>query len=215
MMAQQNSNQVYVIGSQFVAPYPIDIIVDTNSSGKFVVTDSNNKILLKVKPCNSTLHHQRLLLDAHDRPILKLRDKIMSKHSRWNAFWGKSKADSDLVFSTKTPNIIQFRKSLHVFLANKTSNKDVCDFKIKGSWSKKTCTVYMGDSSTIIAQMHKMQKSKKVKSPKGRFMMTIHQNVDYAFVIALIAIIHAMKSTEDEYAEAMTTSVAQVISATA
>jgi len=60
--------------------------------------------------------------------------------------------------------------------------------------------------------MHKMQKSKKVK---GKFMVTISANVDYALVVALIAIVHAMKSTEDEYVEQMTTSVAEVISATA
>jgi len=46
-------------------------------------------------------------------------------------------------------------------------------------------------------------------------MVTISANVDYALVVALIAIVHAMKSTEDEYVEQMTTSVAEVISATA
>ncbi|CAI9265878.1 unnamed protein product [Lactuca saligna] len=213
-MGQQTSNEASVIGHQFVAPYPIDIIVESNSKGKFVVTDTENKLMLKVKPCDSTFHHQRLLLSADDKPILMLRDKILSSHTRWNAFWGKSTSNSDLAFSTKTPSIIQFRKSLHVFLANKTSSKGVCDFKIKGSWSKKNCTVYIGDSSTIIAQMHKMQKSKKVKSAKGKFMVTISKNADYSFVIALIAIVHAMKSTEDEYAEQIIASVGQVIVAT-
>jgi len=66
-----------VIGSQFTVPYPIEITVDTKSSGKFVVTDSENKIMLKVKPCNTTFHHQRLLLTADGRPILMLREKVI------------------------------------------------------------------------------------------------------------------------------------------
>ncbi|KAI3671749.1 hypothetical protein L1987_87129 [Smallanthus sonchifolius] len=111
--------------------------------------------------------------------------------------------------------MIQFMTSLQVFLANKPNGEDVCDFKIKGSWSKRKCKIYMGDTdSTTIAQMHKKHKSKKVKLDKNKFMVTIYPNVDYAFVVALIAIVD-MKTVDKEYAEKMAESTAQIIGATA
>lgn len=68
------------------------------------------------------------------------------------------------------------------------SGTDDCDFMIKGSWSQRNCAIYVGDSSTIIAQMQPLDAK--------RFMVTIHPNVDYAFVVALIAIVDAMKCSD-------------------
>ncbi|KAK9054891.1 hypothetical protein SSX86_025970 [Deinandra increscens subsp. villosa] len=208
---------IAVIGSEFMAPYPFDIIIDRSSGGKMVITDINNKLLLKVKTCNTTFHNERAIYNADGRLIVRLRDKILSGHNRWKAYRSDSRADKNLIFSTKEPSMIQFKTSLHVFLANKTSGEDVCDFKMKGSWSKKKCKIYMGDShssSTTIAQMQKKDKSKKVKLSNKRFMVTIFPNVDYVFVVALIAIVDAMKSTEKEYAAKMMESTTQVIGAT-
>ncbi|KAI3671750.1 hypothetical protein L1987_87130 [Smallanthus sonchifolius] len=106
--------------------------------GKLVITDINHKVLLKVKPCNTTFHFERALLHADGRLIVRLRDK-----------------------------------------------------------------------------MHKKHKSKKVKLDKNKFMVTIYPNVDYAFVVALIAIVDAMKTVDKEYAEKMAESTAQMIGATA
>ncbi|XP_071722274.1 protein LURP-one-related 15-like [Rutidosis leptorrhynchoides] len=216
-MAQFASSSVCVIGSKFMAPYPFDIIVDPNSGGNLVITDINHKILLKVKPRDTTLHHQRVLLYPDGTPIVKLRDKILSQHNRWKVFMGDTTASSKLIFSTKQPNIIQFKTSLEVFLTNKTSKANVCDFKIKGSWSKRKCTISMGhsNSSTIIAQMHKIEKSKNEKFDKDKFMVTIYPNVDYAFVTALITIVDAMKSVDKEYGEQISASTSQIMFATA
>ncbi|KAI3771059.1 hypothetical protein L6452_02212 [Arctium lappa] len=187
---------VSVIGPEFISPHQLEVIVDTYSSGNLVITDTNHKIMLKVKPYNTSFHRQLFLLDAEDRPIVMLREKNMSEHDRWNVFRGDSKADSDMIFSTKTPHMIQYKTNLNVFLANKRSSKNDCDFKIKGSWSKRKCAVYMGDSSTTIAQMHEMQPTDNVKFSKDKFMLTIFPNVDYAFVVTLIAIVGAMKSSD-------------------
>nr|KAJ0193473.1 hypothetical protein LSAT_V11C800434150 [Lactuca sativa] len=105
---------------------------------------------------------------------------------------------------------------MYMFLAKKTSRKDVCDYKIKGSWSKRNCTVSMGDTSTTITQVNKIQSSENIKFIKVKFMVTIYPNVDYAFVVTLIAIVEAMKSsnTKGEVAAEVTGSwVAEVIGA--
>ncbi|XP_076936510.1 protein LURP-one-related 15-like [Bidens hawaiensis] len=217
MMAQSASNPVSVVGSEFTAPYSLDIIVDRRSGGNMIITDINHNILLKVKSCNTTFHYERALHQPDGRIIVRLRDKIISQHNRWKVYRGDSRSNNNLIFSTKQPNMIQFKTSLQVFLENKTSGNDACDFKIKGSWSKRKCKIYTGDSysSTTIAQMYKKDKSKKVKLDKNKFMVTIYPNVDYAFVVALIAIVDAMKTVDKDYAEKMAESNAQIIGATA
>ncbi|KAK1440467.1 hypothetical protein QVD17_06294 [Tagetes erecta] len=197
-LASSSNAPVSVIGSEFTVPYAFDIIVDKSPGGEMIITDVNHKILLKVKSCDTSFHSERVLLTADDKVIVKLREKIMSEHNRWNVYRGDSKADENLIFSTKEKNWIQFKTSLQVFLANKTSGKDVCDFMIKGSWSKKNCQVYVGDNDSItIAQMHKKDESKKLKSEKNKFMVSINPNVDYAFVVALIAIIGAINTVNE------------------
>ncbi|KAI7726099.1 hypothetical protein M8C21_002671 [Ambrosia artemisiifolia] len=105
-----------------------------------------------------------------------------------------------MIFITKTPKIMHSKASVHVFLANKSSSKDSCDFKITGSWSNRSCTIYIGESSTIIAQMHKMQAQENLKD---KFWVKIYPYVDYAFVVTLMVIVEAMKSSyaENDYAE--------------
>ncbi|KAI3514988.1 hypothetical protein L1887_13736 [Cichorium endivia] len=86
MMAQPSyaplSSPVSVIGTQFMTQDQFDIIVETNSSGNLVITDINHKIMLKVKPCDTSFHYQRVLLDAFDKPIVLIREKDSSKNAK-------------------------------------------------------------------------------------------------------------------------------------
>ncbi|KAK6266375.1 hypothetical protein QUC31_017212 [Theobroma cacao] len=75
----------------------------------------------------------------------------MSSHDKWQAFTGDSTESSDLIFTVKQSSMFQLKTKLDVFLANNTK-EDVCDFKIKGSWSERSCVIYAGESSTIVAQ---------------------------------------------------------------
>lgn len=77
----------------------------------------------------------------------------MTSHERWSVFRGESESNSDIIFSTKEPHMFQIKTALDVFLAKKTSSDDVCDFKLKGSWSNRNCTIFVGDTSTPIAQV--------------------------------------------------------------
>nr|KAJ0193060.1 hypothetical protein LSAT_V11C800433940 [Lactuca sativa] len=135
-MAQSNkapsSAPISVIGSHFMVPHQLDI---------------NHKIIFKVKPCDSVFPEQRVLLDVDDQPIVLMCNKSMTAHNGWYVFRGDSESKSDMIFTTK-----KHCSDVNVFLANKTSNKNVCDFKVEGSWSKRNCTIYMGDTSTTIAQ---------------------------------------------------------------
>ncbi|KAJ0681312.1 putative tubby-like protein [Helianthus annuus] len=189
LMMTQPSCAPHIISSQYVVPYEFNVIVDRHRNGDLVITNIKKNTMFTIKSCDTMFHSQRLLQDDCGRPIAMLRAKNMTAHSRWNVFRGQSKADSDMIFSTATNDIIQHRYThVNISLANKRSGSNDCDFQIKGCWSDRNCTIYMGDSSTtIIAQMHVGQSPEK-------FMVTIYPDVDYAFVVALIAIVDAINN---------------------
>uniref|UniRef100_A0A7N2M495 Protein LURP-one-related 15 n=1 Tax=Quercus lobata TaxID=97700 RepID=A0A7N2M495_QUELO len=151
----QFTSPVPIVGPQYCASYPVDLAIVkkvlTITDGNFVVTDINGNVIFKVKGALLTLHDRRTLLDAAGNPILTLREKIMSAHDRWKIFRGESVEAKDLIFSVKRSSMIQFKTKLHVFLANNTK-EDVCDYRIEGSWSERSCVIYAGESNTVIAQ---------------------------------------------------------------
>ncbi|KAK1283692.1 Protein LURP-one-related 15 [Acorus calamus] len=103
----------------------------------------------------------------------------MTVHNRWEVYRGESTNLSDLLFTAKQSSSIQLLKTqLNVFLASNTS-ENVCDFKVKGHSFKRSWTICVGESNTIIAQM------------KGRdkLEVTVYPNVDYVFVVALVVIL--------------------------
>ncbi|KAK1351540.1 hypothetical protein POM88_054227 [Heracleum sosnowskyi] len=155
----------------------------TISEGNFGVTDANGNIMFKVKGKVMSLRSRRVLLNASGDPIVSFQKKIMSMHSTWKVYRGDSNESRDLLFTARKSSLFQFKTQLDVFLASNTS-KDNRDFKIKGSWFEKSCTIYAGKSSTVIAKMHKKQ-----SFSKDKFAMTVYPHVDYAFIVALIVIL--------------------------
>ncbi|XP_050244086.1 protein LURP-one-related 15-like [Quercus robur] len=187
------ANPLWVISPHYCAPYPVDLgivrKVLTISDGNFVVTDTNGNIIFKVKGVLLTLVHQRrIIVDAAGNPIVTIRDKVMSAHSRWQAFRGESTDSKDLLFSAKTHSVLYLKTKLDVYLAHNTTEK-VCDFKVEGSWLERSCVIYAGDSSTVIAKMHKKRTAQSILIGKDNFMVTVYPNIDYAFIVALIVIL--------------------------
>ncbi|XVF29658.1 hypothetical protein REPUB_Repub15cG0141100 [Reevesia pubescens] len=187
------ANPVPIISPHFCAPDPIDlVIVKKVLNGNLVVTDINDNIVFKVKGPFLTIYGRQVLIDATGNPIVTLKRKFMSAHDRWQVFRGDSTDSSDLIFSAKRSSIFQLKTKFDVFLANNTK-EDVCDFKVKGSYSERSCVIYAGESSTIVAQMQKKHNVKSVL--KDKFTLTVHPNMDYAFIVALIVIRDGMLPT--------------------
>lgn len=71
-----------VVGSQFCAPYPVDLIITgkimTLSEGSFGVTDVNGNIMFKIKGKHFSIRDRRILLDAADNPLLSFQQKVLS-----------------------------------------------------------------------------------------------------------------------------------------
>ncbi|KAL3531622.1 hypothetical protein ACH5RR_005143 [Cinchona calisaya] len=191
-----------IVGPQYCVPYPVDLAivkkVFTLTDGNFVVADANDNLMFKVERKLLSLHDKRVILDAAGNPILTLRHKVLTAHSRWQVFRGESSGPQDLVFTARTSSIIQFRRKLNIYLPYNTS-EDFCDFKVKGSWFERSCVVYAGESSSpIIAQMHKKLTAQSLLLGKDKFMVTVYPNVDYAFIVALIVILDAINTRHDD-----------------
>ncbi|XP_022734698.1 protein LURP-one-related 10-like [Durio zibethinus] len=193
------ANPVSIIGPHFCVPYPIELAVAskilTITDGNFLVTDSNGNIIFKVKGTFLTINDRRVLLDAAGNPIVTLKQKLISAHDRWQVFRGDSTDSSDLIFSAKRSSMFQLKSNLDVFLANNIK-EDVCDFKVKGSWLERSCVIYAGESSKIVAQMQKNHTVESILTGKDKFMVTVYSNIDYAFIVALIVILDGINSTE-------------------
>ncbi|KAB1221826.1 Protein LURP-one-related 15 [Morella rubra] len=142
---------VSVINPCFCAPCPVDLEI-FRTDDEYIVADVNrNTIVFRVQGDLFKLHNGVRVHDAAGDPVVTLRKKIMTAHSRWEVFRGDSIDSEDLLFSARKSSMLQFKTKLHVFLANNTA-EDVCDFKLKESWSQDSCVIYAGDSSTIVAE---------------------------------------------------------------
>ncbi|KAK1561820.1 hypothetical protein Q3G72_001271 [Acer saccharum] len=189
-------NPVPIISPQYCAPYPVDLAIVRKvmniTDGNFVVQDVNNNgnILFKLKGFLMTLHNRRVLFDAAGTPLVTLRKKIISAHDRWQVFRGESTHLNDLIFTAKKHKAVQFKNNLDVFLANNTSK--LCDFKVKGSWSKDSCVVYAGESDTIVAEMLDNTSTVQSLIGKDRFEVRVYTNIDHAFITTLIMILDAI-----------------------
>ncbi|NP_001143025.1 Protein LURP-one-related 15-like [Zea mays] len=183
---------VAVVSPQFCAPYVVPLTVTKKaislSDGDFTVTDANGATVLQVKGAVFSIRHRRVLLDAAGQPILTMLEKVFSMHNRWEVFRGDSSNESDLLFTAKKSSIFQLKTEMDIFLASNTAQQ-VCDFKIKGSYFERSCAFYLGNSSSMIAQMNRQFTVTNVLLGRDTFGVTVFPHVDYVFVAALVVIL--------------------------
>ena len=82
--------------------------------------------------------------------------QVLSLHRRWEVYRGDSTDSKDILFTVKKSHILQLKTELEVFLPSNTSERHY-DFKLKGSWFEKACTIYAGNHSNVIAQVFSNQ----------------------------------------------------------
>ncbi|XP_020202743.1 protein LURP-one-related 15 [Cajanus cajan] len=173
-MAQQLS----VINPSYCVPDSLDLQINTKKGAAY---NKNGDLVFKViKETLLTLHHRRVLCDDKGNPIVTLYKRNKTLHGRCQVFRGKSNDLSQLLFSvsmTRSDNNIR----LDVFLAN-NQDESMCDFRVIISRNKSTCTIYLRESPTIVADMFN----------NGGFKVCIRPNVDHAFIVALTIIVSKM-----------------------
>ncbi|XP_004302612.1 PREDICTED: protein LURP-one-related 15-like [Fragaria vesca subsp. vesca] len=187
---------------QFQATYPVDLVITEKmmsiKEGAFTVSDVNGNLIFQIKGSLFSLHDRRTLVDTAGTPILSFRQKILTAHKRWHVFRGESSDEKDLLFTARKSTFFQLKSELDVFLAGNTK-EEAYDFKVKGSWGDRACTIYNADN-TIIAQMHKKHDVKSALFGRDSFAVTVYPHVDYAFITAVVVVLHEInidRSGED------------------
>ncbi|XP_047306441.1 protein LURP-one-related 15-like [Impatiens glandulifera] len=123
------------------------------TKGNFKINDVNDNELFRME-VQWSLHDSRILRDTAGNPIITIRKKMRTIHSRWEVFRGDSHDKNDLLFTAVTSSCLQFKVKLNVFLA-KNEKEEEPDFRLKGCFFKESCIIYTGHdkSKTIIAQV--------------------------------------------------------------
>ncbi|TKY65725.1 LURP-one-related 15 [Spatholobus suberectus] len=179
------ANRFPIIDPCYCAPYYVNLQINTERGATY---DQNGNRIFYIKDTLFTLHDRRVLCDYRGNPIVTLYKKNMTLHGRRQVFKGKSSDRSELLFSVKRSSMIQSGMiKLEVFLAN-NRNERFCDFRVIVCRDKSFCTIYAGESPTIVASMKN----------NGGFDVLVYPYVDHAFIVALLMIINKMKHYFDE-----------------
>ncbi|XP_019162094.1 PREDICTED: protein LURP-one-related 10-like isoform X2 [Ipomoea nil] len=186
-------NPLVVISPEYCAPHHLQISIKKKvyflaTHGYEVKDAANGTILFKVENIPTFFDTKVVVFDPAGNSILTIRRKAFTLRTRWEVYRGESKKEKDLIFSARKSSAFQFTTNLDVFLAGNTSEQ-VCDYKMKTSYSESTCDIYVKPSSTLIAQMQKKVTAGSLFLGKDNFTVTLHPNVDQAFIVALIVIL--------------------------
>ncbi|XP_074562644.1 protein LURP-one-related 15-like [Curcuma longa] len=185
---------------QFTVPNAVNLTItgtDTLFALKdlYKVEDTNGDVVFKVKGV-SLSSRLLLLLDAAGTPLLTMKPKVFSWHETWSVFRGESTSPNDLLFSVRKPKIFQWKDNFDVVLATNTDEAAPCDFKITGR--SKKCTICIGETDEIIAQMHR----KTAFFARDKLEITVNPNEDFAFIVSLIVILEEIEASRRAAASA-------------
>lgn len=191
-------NPIVVVGSHFILPHQTELKISNKilkiGEGNFGVADVKGDLIFKVVGKLASLRDRRTLLDGAGRPLVSFKQKILTAHKRWQVFSGDSNDPDDLLFSSKKSSMLQHKTELDVFLASNSSS--VPDFKVKGSWIERSCTIYSGE--IIIGHLHKTHDMHSLVFDAESFDVTVYPNVDYAFMVSLVVILDEIEDDRIE-----------------
>ncbi|XP_074560577.1 protein LURP-one-related 15-like [Curcuma longa] len=186
---------VVVVGRQFSIRNAVNFTVTRTASlfspnDRYKVMDINDDVVFKGKgffdlrgPCETapTPNHFR-----------RCRHAVFSWHQTWRVFRGESTSPNDLLFSVRKPQIFQWKDNCDVILATNAADQAVaspCAFKIISRCT--TCTICIGESDEIIAQMDR----KTAFLARDKLEVTVNPNVDYVFILSLIIVLEEIKAS--------------------
>eukprot|EP01018_Ginkgo_biloba_P036916 Gb_03485 [translate_table: standard] len=182
-----------VVGSKFCTPDNTLVLTvqktrnKTCSGGDLVVNDPDGHLFLRVDGRACSFRDNRVLRNASGKPIITLRRKILSINNQWEAFRGEKTESANLLFRARTSCPLQLKTSVNVYMADNTEEEQ-WNFKVKGDYIERSAIFYYG--ARIIAELSRKRAS-NCNALLGRdtFLITIHPGVDYAFIVALVAVL--------------------------
>ncbi|KAJ0522747.1 putative tubby-like protein [Helianthus annuus] len=176
---------VFASQSQYLSGDSFELMIYKESGEYRVMKDIYQGTMFTVKLFTKYSPNPLLvLLDPNETPVALL-ENVMS-HDRWDvSAIRESILDLEKVFSAS-----ENHTAVNVSLEDQRSRFDHVDFQVK--WLDKTCIIYKGDSSTVIAKNG------------NKLSVKVYPNMNYAFVVTIFVIIDAMKFTEESVCAPLT-----------
>ncbi|XP_022747433.1 protein LURP-one-related 14-like [Durio zibethinus] len=181
---------IKVVGDRFCVPYTLELLVKKKiqsfSNAHYDVFDTTGNVLLQVDGGVWNFHKRRIMKDPAGLPVITLREKALSWKQQWLIHQGESSERNHFLCSVKRSNALQIKNNLDVYLASSYKG-DGRDFRVTGSYTSLSFKVRKGNS--IIAEVSHNFTWGSCKG-KESFKVKVYPEVDYAFIVALIVIMH-------------------------
>ncbi|KAL5701700.1 hypothetical protein ACHQM5_027011 [Ranunculus cassubicifolius] len=140
------------------------------SRNKFMVFDSNNKIVMTLKNAQQNFH------------------------ARWKVYKGKGKDEKDLLFTVRKHRPLS-KNDLDVFLPSTNEEGGECDFKVEANWWNDNFLIKQGDHTLARGiSMNKLLRMSIEHTPTDLYNVTVSPQVDSAFIVALTTLYHEIKT---------------------
>ncbi|OMO49990.1 hypothetical protein CCACVL1_30706 [Corchorus capsularis] len=183
---------IEVVGHRFCVPYTMELLVKKKvqsfSKAHYDVYDTTGNVLLEIDGGVWNLQKKRVMKDPAGLPVITLREKPLSWRNQWVIHEGESSERNHLICSVQRSNALQIKNRLDVCLASNCNPKENgVDFRVTGSLTSLSFKVRRGNS--ILAEVSHNFTWGSCKG-KETFKVKVYPEVDYAFIIALLVIVH-------------------------
>ncbi|KAK8485243.1 hypothetical protein V6N13_062758 [Hibiscus sabdariffa] len=188
---------IKVVGDRYCFPYTMELVVKKKlqsfSNSHYDVFDTTGNILLRVDGSVWNLQRRRVMTDPAGFPVITLREKGNGKlqqpiswRHEWQIYEGESSDPNHLLFRAKRSSGFRLKSNLDVYIGSQFK-KGAGDFRVTGSIASLSIKVRRGNS--IIAEVSHNYTWKSYKG-KESFKVKVYPEVDYAFIVALLVIMH-------------------------
>ncbi|XVE69501.1 hypothetical protein DITRI_Ditri09bG0157000 [Diplodiscus trichospermus] len=185
-----DDHMVKVVGDRFCVPYTMELLVKKKvqslSNAHYDVFDSTGNVLLQVDGGVWNFYKKRVMKDPAGLPVITLREKALSWKQQWLIHQGESSERSHFLCSVQNTNALQIKNNLDVYLAS-SNRENGRDFRVAGSVTSLSFKVKKGN--IIIAEVSHNFTWGSCKG-KESFKVKVYPEVDYAFIVALVVIMH-------------------------
>ncbi|WRX12180.1 LURP-one-related - like 3 [Theobroma cacao] len=182
---------IKVVGDRFCVPYTMELLVKRKiqsfSNAHYDVFDATGNVLLQVDGGVWNFQRKRVMKDPAGLPVITMREKqALSWKQQWVVHQGESSEKDHFICCVRRSNALQIKNKLDVCLASRYKD-DGRDFRVTGSFASLSFKVRRGNS--IIAEVSHNFTWGSCKG-KESFKVKVYPEVDYAFIVALVVIMH-------------------------
>lgn len=147
---KENSLNMVPVFNPLVVDRFEDLVFTTqdprSNNGDIMITRmAGNDVFRAVVDSSGILRGRKVLLYYYDgTPVVSMKEKLTSRRSRWKV----SRADQLNELWFRVQKVLAFRPEFEVFPAGRR-RREGCDYKIRGSYSNRTCSIRDRDNASI------------------------------------------------------------------